>query len=523
MDLSHLRDELANPQMAQTPGHRAHHSALSAQFRQAAQQLTGFWKSSLRSSENAYHRGYLSALADVQATLSRMSNDNIDHAQASSATSTQISALEQHMRLRNYITARMEAVSEDVKATESSEPSEPATSSSQASSSNRPEPARPQPQVLTSFKVTGDADTPNSRASVPAFASSSSAFAPTLSGSSLASKLERTPTFGSGSALGSTPTSAFASQDGPNTAARMARLQYGLPHLRSRGLVNEAAPSATSRQVSSSPTSVRPSQRENGRDMDTASSHVPSSPLSRHQQTTTTGPTSRPTNSLVERVAQARAARASQLSRSESPMPSSSSAAQEASANADSVEAELDTHHSAPPITPSSSPRPLHQSHSVLNTLDSSRPLTQVSSSPFTFAASAAPGSPFLVSDSLSVQPHSALLTSPTFRPGTFVRSGNKTPSKLAASASSKLSSLAAAAAARNTPRAPPKMDYGSTDDEDQRSDGADSDGETGGGTVLRMPMIRRRPPSSYGSDSERKSSGGLGGASLARPRKRRK
>ncbi|KAK0531072.1 hypothetical protein OC834_003092 [Tilletia horrida] len=578
MDLSHLRDELANPQMDGPPGHRASHPALTAQFKQTAFHLTTFWRSSLRAGENAYHRGYLAALGDVRDMLARL-DDQLGEVEAGAAagsgnrdqqpSSTSSSMLHQRNRLRNYLTARMEAVAEDVKATAPPDasgagpayatdavadgPSSSQTSGSTAQLPSSREPASSPAVRSDRFQPASRSSSSNStpaRTTVPAFISSVSAFSQPLSGSK---------SFGSGTALGtgSTPSSLWA-QDGSNTAARMARLQYGLPHMRGRSAGNAQGDGEPgSEEVTESAIRQNSKAPPGGGDMDTdRSSQAPSSPITRSQATTvaavaaSTAPSSparrpppRSHNSLIERVAQAKAARASMASTppaSERP----GSAPPQVSNEHASARAHSPARSSAQGTTPIVSSAPLSPLRQVQPTAPGSGPAVDsgfaqpgsADTAPnlFTFTSPPRLLSPANNSPLASV----AGAFSPTAANASLFSPPSKTSAALSRLASSKSHSHRARSSQQyQQQHHHSRPDYGSTDDdEEQRSDGPDSDSELTSGP-LRMPMIRRRPPSLRSADSDAAGSGagalaGLGsgvGASLApsssgpRPRKRRK
>ncbi|CAD6909869.1 unnamed protein product [Tilletia controversa] len=507
MDLSHLRDELANPQMDGPPGQRATHPALSAQFKQTAIHLTSFWRSSLRASENAYHRGYLAALGDVRDMLSRL--DNIQDGQGHGQSQSQ-------ERLLAYLTARMEAVAEDVKGTatlDSDQPGPSSASSSQTASNPPASPTRPSGFRLSTEN--SNSSTTGTSRPVSAFASSTSAFA--------SSAQSARPLGGSGIALGSEPSSSSSSafhqnQDGSNTAARMARLRFGLPRLRDQSVGVESESSPKQAQDGTQAGRSRPMDT----DQQHPSSSASSSPMA-NAQSTSQATTPRPgPNSLVERVALAKVARANMLSASSSSDRSNTGAA----ASSSTAPAPAPTHSNSaashhvdscaptpqPEPTPPSTPiSPLRQLHPAAAAQAQSPSLERGSSNAFTFAS---PSRFFSIPSAFGASPAGDTTTT-----GSGGTSGG-----LIFSPSSKTSSTRTPTKYSSTrPRPPIANNAVSSDDEDDRSDnagGGESDAEP-----LRMPMIRRRPPTRSSADSDGGKDAflaGMGGT-VGRPRKRRK
>ncbi|KAE8258693.1 hypothetical protein A4X13_0g1517 [Tilletia indica] len=540
MDLSHLRDELANPQMDGPPAHRATHSALSAQFKQTAFNLTHFWRSSLRANENSYHRGYLAALADLRDMLARIDDTPTSTRQA-------VSGAEQRSRLQHYLTARMEAVAEDVKATSSTldsgsassssnptaaeshhDPGQP--SSSQASSSSQQQ-IPSSPSRSAGFRL-GSADAQPLRP-VSAFASSTSAF--NRPGGPPDSALR---SLGSGIALGSSESStpdSTQTQDGSNTAARMARLRWGRPRMRDQSAPSEADHRQSSSQETAAPPSSQQSASSAFRSREMETDQPSSSPMVSAQSTPQTA--QRPPNSLVERVALAKVARANMLSASDR---SAGGAGANASSNNSAAEPTTTTrgtasgHHVGSPApvevepTPPSTPiSPLRQVQPTASSAQPASPsalLTRTTDTPNAFNFTS-PSRFFSIPSAFGSSPtlgnNGTGTTTTTAGGGGGAASSFLSPSAKAPRTSSKFNSNRGSSFSRAPSTAAAEHH---TDDEDERSDGgAESDVEP-----LRMPMIRRRPPTRTASDSDGGKEGflaGLGGAAagVGRPRKRRK
>ncbi|KAE8269950.1 hypothetical protein A4X09_0g2384 [Tilletia walkeri] len=549
MDLSHLRDELANPQMDGPPAHRATHSALSAQFKQTAFNLTHFWRSSLRANENSYHRGYLAALADLREMLAR-----IDRAEEGIDTSTRqpVSGAEQRSRLQHYLTARMEAVAEDVKATSSTldsgassaSPNPTAAeshhdsgqpSSSQASSSH---PSSSQQQIPSSpsrpagFRL-GSADAQPLR-QVSAFASSTSAF--NRPGGPPDSALR---SLGSGIALGSSESStpdSTQTQDGSNTAARMARLRWGRPRMRDQSAPSEADHRQSSSQETAAPSSSQQSTSSAFRSREMETDQPSSSPMVSAQSTPQTA--QRPPNSLVERVALAKVARANMLSASDRSAggvgSNASPSINSASDPATTTRGTASGHHAdspapvevepTPPSTPISPLRQVQPTASSAQPASPSALLTRTTDTPNAFNFTS-PSRFFSIPSAFGSSPtlgnNGTGTTTTTTAGGGGAASSFLSPSAKAPRTSSKFNSNRGSSFSRAPSTAAAEHH---TDDEDERSDGgAESDVEP-----LRMPMVRRRPPTRTASDSDGGKEGFLAGlgstaAGVGRPRKRRK